>query len=227
MQDKKNIFIGALIAVFGVFLFAAGVWYYHSEQPKGRGAAFSGGSTSSQVFFGENLPIPPASSVSPSSSFPDATSHTANPASVFCVRHGGTVSFRTAPDGGQYGVCRFPSGGECEEWAMFRGDCPTGGVGVSGYHTPAAVYCVIAGGVYRVTKAASDAPFSQEQGICGFKNGATCDVWRFYQGTCSSTNQGKSLDCPAWVNCMPGPPDTISNKCVIPAGCEYYTQKAY
>src|SRR3990170_1078067 len=46
-----------------------------------------------------------------------------NPASVFCEANGGTLELRTGPGGGQIGVCVFPDGGECEEWAYFRGEC--------------------------------------------------------------------------------------------------------
>ena len=46
-----------------------------------------------------------------------------NPASVFCEQQGYKVEIRTAPDGSQSGVCIFPDGSECDEWAYFRGDC--------------------------------------------------------------------------------------------------------
>jgi putative hemolysin len=47
----------------------------------------------------------------------------ANPASVYCVQSGYTLEIRTAAGGGQYGVCIFPDGSECEEWAFFRNEC--------------------------------------------------------------------------------------------------------
>jgi putative hemolysin len=47
----------------------------------------------------------------------------ANPASAYCVEQGGTSEIRTAEDGSQFGVCVFPDGSECEEWAFFRGEC--------------------------------------------------------------------------------------------------------
>jgi putative hemolysin len=49
-----------------------------------------------------------------------------NPASVFCEEQGGIVEIRSNPDGSQYGVCLFPDGSECEEWAFFRGECQPG-----------------------------------------------------------------------------------------------------
>lgn len=47
----------------------------------------------------------------------------ANPASVYCEEQGGTLEIRSDADGGQYGVCIFADGSECEEWAHFRGEC--------------------------------------------------------------------------------------------------------
>lgn len=46
-----------------------------------------------------------------------------NPASVHCQETGNTLDIRTAADGGQQGVCVFPDGSECDEWAYFRGEC--------------------------------------------------------------------------------------------------------
>jgi len=47
----------------------------------------------------------------------------ANPASVFCEDSNGTLEIRTDASGGQYGVCKFQDGTECEEWKYFRGEC--------------------------------------------------------------------------------------------------------
>lgn len=53
----------------------------------------------------------------------DAVSEMANPASVYCEDQGYTLEIRTDETGGQFGVCIFPDGSECEEWAFFRGTC--------------------------------------------------------------------------------------------------------
>ena len=50
----------------------------------------------------------------------------ANPASVYCVQSGYTLEIRANADGGEYGVCIFPDGSECEEWAFFRNECGAG-----------------------------------------------------------------------------------------------------
>jgi len=49
-----------------------------------------------------------------------------NPASVHCQDQGGRLEIRTDADGGQFGVCIFADGSECEEWAFFRGECQPG-----------------------------------------------------------------------------------------------------
>jgi len=46
----------------------------------------------------------------------------ANPASVNCKEKGYQWEVRTGADGGQVGYC-INKGKECEEWALFRGEC--------------------------------------------------------------------------------------------------------
>ncbi|WP_442879345.1 putative hemolysin [Brevundimonas sp.] len=43
-----------------------------------------------------------------------------NPASVHCEKAGGRLDIRTRTGGGEYGVCVFNDGRQCEEWALFR-----------------------------------------------------------------------------------------------------------
>ena len=46
-----------------------------------------------------------------------------NPASVYCEQEGNTLEILTAADGSQNGVCVFPDGSTCDEWAYYRGEC--------------------------------------------------------------------------------------------------------
>jgi putative hemolysin len=46
-----------------------------------------------------------------------------NPASVYCQDRGYWLEIRTDKEGNQIGICIFPDGSECDEWAFFRGDC--------------------------------------------------------------------------------------------------------
>lgn len=108
----------------------------------------------------------------------------ANPASENCVKQGGAVSIQKRGDGGEYGICVFEDNRQCEEWALQRGECPVGGLKITGYVTTAAQYCAITGGAYTIT-GKSNQP--DEQGTCAFQNGKTCDAWEYYNGTCSPT----------------------------------------
>jgi putative hemolysin len=105
----------------------------------------------------------------------------ANPASVNCGRMGGTVRMERRPDGGQYGICVFADNYQCEEWAMLRGECPVGGLRVTGYITPAARYCVVTGGRYAVVAGSGTA---SEQGVCVLPRGIGCDASAYFAGTC-------------------------------------------
>jgi len=53
---------------------------------------------------------------------PAAAAGMANPASVNCGNVGASSEIMNNPDGSQYGMCKFPNGTSCEEWALFRGD---------------------------------------------------------------------------------------------------------
>lgn len=106
----------------------------------------------------------------------------ANPASQNCAAKGGTLRIERRPDGGQYGVCVFVDNYQCEEWALFRGECPAGGLRVTGYITPAARYCAITGGRYAVVAKSGAA---DEQGACTLPGGKACDAAAYFAGTCS------------------------------------------
>jgi putative hemolysin len=106
----------------------------------------------------------------------------ANPASQYCVDHKGTLRIERRPNGGQFGVCVFTDDRQCEEWALLRGECPAGGLRVTGYVTPAARYCAVTGGRYTVV-ARSGA--SDEQGVCAFPGGKGCEAAAYFAGACS------------------------------------------
>jgi putative hemolysin len=50
----------------------------------------------------------------------------ANPASEYCSQKGGKLETRQDASGGTVGVCVFPDGSECSEWAFYRGECAPG-----------------------------------------------------------------------------------------------------
>ena len=49
-----------------------------------------------------------------------------NRASVYCVEENGKLEIRKGPGGGEYGVCVFKDGSECDEWKLYRGECKAG-----------------------------------------------------------------------------------------------------
>jgi putative hemolysin len=102
------------------------------------------------------------------------TQQLANPASVNCVKKGGTLEIKTNGTGGQYGLCMFEDNMACEEWALFRGDCPVGGVKTTGYDNIEQSYCAWVGGK---TLAVSNA-------TCTLPNGKVCSDKAVYNGTC-------------------------------------------
>jgi putative hemolysin len=116
---------------------------------------------------------------------PDNKTAIANPASVNCIKKGGILSIQKRGDGGEYGICIFEDNRQCEEWALFRGECPVGGRKITGYVTPAARYCAITGGSYKATDQSNT---DKERGTCTFNNGKSCDVWDYYSGRCSKDN---------------------------------------
>jgi hypothetical protein len=114
----------------------------------------------------------------------------ANPASTHCASQGGTVVIETDGRGGQYGVCRFADNRQCEEWALLRGECPAGGIRVTGYVTPPARYCALRGGRYQVLSGSNTAA---EQGSCQFADGKSCAAAAFYDGLCTPATAGSTV----------------------------------
>jgi putative hemolysin len=65
-------------------------------------------------------------SCGPSHAGPTPAPNMPNPASVYCKQNGGRLDLRQDATGGVTGVCVFPDGSSCEEWAYFRGECGPG-----------------------------------------------------------------------------------------------------
>ena len=63
---------------------------------------------------------PPAAPAAP----PTAAATRANPASVACVKDGGTIKLVPDVTGNIGGICHRKDGSACEEWALYRtGQC--------------------------------------------------------------------------------------------------------
>lgn len=98
----------------------------------------------------------------------------ANPASVNCAKQGGTLKIQTLGNGAQYGLCQFENNQACEEWALYRGDCPVGGVKTTGFDNIEQQYCAWVGGQ---TLAVPNA-------VCNLPSGNVCKNDALYNGTC-------------------------------------------
>lgn len=98
----------------------------------------------------------------------------ANPASENCVKLGGKLTIEKNGKGGEYGVCHFEEGRLCEEWALFRGECPREGVKVTGYDNKEQIYCAILGGK----------TVAEENATCTLPDGTVCGDKDLYNGDC-------------------------------------------
>lgn len=103
----------------------------------------------------------------------------ANPASVNCADKGGKLEIRKNKIG-EYGVCLFEDNRQCEEWALWRGNCPVGGLKITGYENEAQVYCAITGG--QVEGLDTPAP------MCKRIDGTFCNLQSNFDGGCPDPN---------------------------------------
>ncbi len=99
----------------------------------------------------------------------------ANPASSNCIAKGGTLEIRKSKIG-EYGVCLFEDNRQCEEWALLRGECPMGGLKITGYQSEAEVYCAITGG--QLEGLDTNAP------TCKRIDGTLCNAQANFDGEC-------------------------------------------
>ena len=118
-------------------------------------------------------PTPPAANKNTNVAAPNA--NMANPASVNCIQKGGKLEMRNNKLG-QYGVCLFEDNRQCEEWALMRGECPAGGLKITGYDNDAEIYCAITGGT--VEGVGTQTP------MCKRIDGTLCNAQANLDGDC-------------------------------------------
>jgi putative hemolysin len=99
-----------------------------------------------------------------------------NPASVYCTQQGNKLEIRTADDGSQSGICIFPDGGTCDEWAYYRREC--------GPATPAMT-------VEATTEASGG---TEEQASGGYMPPGTTEEIADWWGVIKSTESGAQYD---------------------------------
>jgi hypothetical protein len=96
----------------------------------------------------------------------------ANPASANCEAQDGKLEIKEKANG-QYGICYFEDNRQCEEWALFWGECPKGGLKITGYDNDAQIYCAITGG-----------QVDMQKNICTTSKGEKCDIAQYFNGSC-------------------------------------------
>lgn len=105
-----------------------------------------------------------------------------NPASVYCTQNGNKLEILTAADGSQSGVCVFPDGNTCDEWAYFQGEC-----GPAAQENPTPTVAVEA------TKEAS-AEATQDQASGGYMPPGSTETLADWWGVIKSTPPGAQYD---------------------------------
>ena len=103
----------------------------------------------------------------------------ANPASVNCTDQGGTLEIRKNVQS-EYGVCLFEDNRQCEEWALLRGDCPEGGLKITGHEDEAQAFWVITGGQIE--------GLGTETSMCKRTDGTLCAVQANFADECPDPN---------------------------------------
>ncbi|MCJ7641553.1 MAG: DUF333 domain-containing protein [Desulfobacterales bacterium] len=114
--------------------------------------------------------------------------NTPNPASVYCEQNGNKLEIQTAADGSQYGICVFPDGSPCDEWAYYRGEC---GLAPQKSPTPAMV-------VEATTEASGGGPGgsggTEGNPSGGFMPPGTTEEIADWRGVIKSTEPGAQYD---------------------------------
>lgn len=106
---------------------------------------------------------------------PTQQTQLANPAPTNCIKKGGKLKMKENKQW-QYGICYFQDNRQCEERALLRGNCPTGGIKVTGYETDGEIYCAISGG--ELTGAGTATP------MCKRVDGTRCNAQANLDGDC-------------------------------------------
>ncbi|MDD5368949.1 MAG: DUF333 domain-containing protein [Anaerolineaceae bacterium] len=105
-----------------------------------------------------------------------------NPASLYCTQNGNKLEIRTAADGSQSGICVFPGGSTCDEWAYYRGEC---GATAQASPTPAMT-------IEATTEASGGV--TEEHASGGYMPPSTTEEVTDWWGVIKSTKSGAQYD---------------------------------
>jgi len=111
-----------------------------------------------------------------------------NPAAVYCIESGNQYEILMAADGSQSGICTFPDGSVCDDWAYYRGEC---GPAVQNSPTPTMT-------VEATTEATAGEPGASEStgddGSGGYMPPETTEELADWWGVIKSTPPGAQFD---------------------------------
>ncbi len=110
-----------------------------------------------------------------------------NPASVYCEQNGNSLEIQTAADGSQSGVCVFPDGSTCDEWAYFRGECGAAAQNPTPAMTGEATVDASGGGP-------GGSGGTEGNGSGGFMPSGTTEEIADWRGVIKSTEPGSQYD---------------------------------
>jgi putative hemolysin len=110
-MNKKYIWWIVVLVLIIIVVAAASWFFFFNKQDCEKNKCFT-----------DETPVPSVSASQEESQL-GGNAQIANPASVNCIDKGGQLEIRTDEAGGQYGVCKFDNGSECEEWKFFREEC--------------------------------------------------------------------------------------------------------
>jgi putative hemolysin len=153
----------------------------------------------------------------------ESSAQMANPASINCTKQGGVLSIRKRADGSEYGLCTFQDKSECEEWALYRGECKRGAGAVQESYDNPYSYCAAVGTIEepdrRYSGAAVPDPVIRgmvRQGMISadapqeFKEKA---LWRCANGNVLVCHQGANLPCSEKADTSRAPSSAIRDFC--------------
>jgi putative hemolysin len=119
---------------------------------------------------------------------PQAQAGLRNPAWVYCEQNGNKLEILTADDGRQSGICVFPDGSACDEWAYYRGECGSAAQKVPTAPMTVAATANINGGD------PGPSGGTEEQASGGYMPPGTTDEIADWRGVVKSTEPGSQYD---------------------------------
>jgi len=88
-----------------------------------------------------------------------------------CGKNGGKMVTQYTGSHKPYQVCIFEDNRQCEVKALNKGDCPVGGIKITGYDNSEQIYCAIKGGKIKAEKHAK----------CRLPNGKVYSAYKLYR----------------------------------------------